>query len=151
MLRTTLQILLCSLTLANPLEGQTIRVRILDGRNGHALSGLKRVEFVNVTPKGPQANYATQEGDSYRLEINQATNFRLYSLALETTDWNSYRPCVKRGSSSLLEFDPTQTLTTGVVSSNSCGNTNPVAKPGELVIFVRPTSLWEKFVELMRA
>jgi hypothetical protein len=36
-------------------------------------------------------------------------------------------------------------LKSGVVEPNHCNNRKTVAKPGEIVIFIRPPTFWEKF------
>ena len=39
----------------------------------------------------------------------------------------------------------------GFVAKNDCGRRGTVAKPGELVIFVRLTTWWERFVSGMKS
>jgi len=52
-----------------------------------------------------------------------------------------------RGNSwlSTKEYMTTTLLQTGIVSPNTCGKATAMGKPGELTIFVRPLTWWEKF------
>jgi hypothetical protein len=42
-------------------------------------------------------------------------------------------------------------VASGLVARNNCSNLRATAMPGELVIFVRPVTWWEKFVGGMRS
>jgi hypothetical protein len=42
-------------------------------------------------------------------------------------------------------------MNSGLVTKNKCGKVSVAAKAGELVIFIRPTTWWERFVAGMRS
>jgi len=42
-------------------------------------------------------------------------------------------------------------MASGLVAKNNCSKLSAAAKTGELVIFIRPTTWWEKFVSGMKS
>lgn len=57
-------------------------------------------------------------------------------------------PTPRAASRTVGELVPTYTIKTilesGIASANTCGKVRVTAKPGELIFFVRPRSLWER-------
>lgn len=45
---------------------------------------------------------------------------------------------------SIQAFSTEDVLRSGVVTANVCGNAKASPEPGELIVFVRPLTLWEK-------
>jgi hypothetical protein len=44
----------------------------------------------------------------------------------------------------MMEFSARQIVQQGIVTANTCGKFTASPEPGELIIFVRPLSWWEK-------
>ena len=47
----------------------------------------------------------------------------------------------------MMDLPTSRVLQDGIVAENTCGKTRAIAEPGEVVIFVRPLSWWEKLKE----
>jgi hypothetical protein len=46
-----------------------------------------------------------------------------------------------------MDLSTSRVLHEGVTMTNTCGKPNAKAKPGEVIIFVRPLTFWEKLKE----
>ncbi len=121
------------------LHAQDIRIRVLDGRNGHRVTN----ERLNVWI-GPE------RGEALLLPTNKDGVAELHldnkhgeSIEVESNlyvDCRPYRKDAPRPSYSVQEV-----LQSGVVTQNACGKGKIEAspKPGELIFFVRPLHWWE--------
>jgi hypothetical protein len=45
------------------------------------------------------------------------------------------------------DFAMKKALEQGIVTANTCGKTTVLPKPGEVIIFARPLSSWERLKE----
>src|SRR5579859_6490220 len=145
------------------LRAQTIRIRLVNGRNGRPM--------VNTC-----VNVGIEHLD-HMLEIptdkDGIASFRLTDKAAETDvqsqkgicgDWGVIHPVVKysefisiNAGYVLCELHPPdyswlatkklstkEVLQSGIVTENTCGKAKASPKPGEITLFVRPLTLWEK-------
>lgn len=119
------------------LRAQDIRIRVLDGRNGHIISK----ERLNVW-LGPEAGTAielrTDRGGVATLHL-EAKGVGLMSI--EANYYIDCRPFVKnapRPTYSLSEI-----VKSGIAAENACGKLPTEVRAGELVFFVRPAHWWE--------
>lgn len=113
---------------------QTVRVRVVDGRNGKTIKDERVQVWVGktVNPVEPQSGpdgvaiFNAPEGSSIEIESN------LY------VDCRPFRKDAPRPVYSVDEIERT-----GIATANSCGKYKTTAKPGELVFYVRPLHFWE--------
>jgi hypothetical protein len=133
----------------------TIHVRVLDGRTGQNLSGMN-LAFVDYHTdrdgsthpdlNGRMTVRTSVDGDSYI--ANPDAHGVLVFAGLGNGVWT---PCTRQklydsdtriyGSENLY---PVSTIVgSGLVAINSCSRRTATAKPGELIIFVRPATWWE--------
>jgi len=138
----------------------TIHVRVLDGRTGKNLSGMN-LAFVDyrTDPDGmPHADLngrmivkASADGDSYIANPNAHGVLVFDILGNRNRVWTT---CTRQ---KLYDRDtrtygnehlyPVSTIVaSGFVARNDCGRRAASAGPGELVIFIRPVTWWEKFI-----
>jgi len=138
----------------------TIHIRVLDGRTGKNLSGMN-LEFVDYhtnrdgnTPadlNGRMIVKTSAVGDSYLANPDADAVLVFNVLGNRNGVWT---PCTRQ---KLYDRDtrtygnehlyPVSTIVgSGLVAKNECSRTTATAKPGELVIFVRPVTWWEKFI-----
>jgi hypothetical protein len=136
----------------------TIHVRVLDGRTGKNLSGMN-LSFVDYHTDPDGSRHAdlngrmvvttSADGDSYI--ANPDPHGVLVFGGLGSGLWT---PCTGQklydtdtrtyGSDHLY---PVSTIVaSGLVAKNNCSRGTATAKPGELIIFVRPATWWEKFI-----
>jgi hypothetical protein len=141
-----------------------IHVRVLDGRTGKDLSGMN-LEFVDYHTDPDGSTHAdlngrmlvktSVEGDSY--VGNPDAHGVLVFEALDKDGF--WTPCTRQkfydsdtrtyGSEHLY---PVSTIVaSGLVANNNCSRRTAAAKPGELIIFVRPATWWEKFIWGMKS
>jgi hypothetical protein len=149
-----------------PLVAQTatIHVRVVDGRTGHSISGMN-LAFVDyhTDQKGGQQDdlngrksvTASADGDSY-ISNPYAHGVLVFNGMGRNGFWT---PCSKQrfydsntrtyGNDYLY---PVSTIVnSGFVAKNNCSKVSAAAKSGELVIFIRPTTWWERFVSGMKS
>jgi hypothetical protein len=144
-------------------QSATIHVRALDGRTGKNLSGMN-LAFVDYhadrdgsTPadlNGRMTVKTSVDGDSYTASPD--AHGVLVFNGLGNGVWT---PCTRQklynsdtrtyGSEHL--YPVSAIVASGLVANNTCSSKTATAKPGELVIFVRPATWWEKFIWGMRS
>ena len=164
----TTAILLCILFAIAPIallaQTATIHIRVLDGRTGKILSGKNlTLLYYHADPDGSAHGdvsgrmivKTSPDGDSY--VANPNANGVLVFSELGTN--GAWIPCSRQklydsdtrmyGSEHLY---PVSTIVaSGLVAKNDCSRGTATAKPGELVIFVRPPTWWEKFIWAMES
>jgi hypothetical protein len=141
----------------------TIHVRVLDGRTGKNLSGMN-LAFVDyhtdpdarphVDLNGRMIVKTSANGDSY-IANPDAQGVLVFS-GLGSGVWT---PCTRQkfydsdtrtyGSEHL--YAVSTIVTSGLVAKNNCSRRTATATPGELVLFVRPATWWEKFIWGMKS
>jgi hypothetical protein len=154
----------CILFVAAPIgvlaQTVTIHVRVLDGHTGKNLSGmyLAFVDYrtdpdgkIHADLNGRTPVTTSVDGDLYVANPDVRGVLVFNGLGNVNGDWV---PCTRQklydsgtrtyGNEHLY---PVSTIVaTGLVAKNSCSRRTATAKPGELVIFVRRATWWEKFI-----
>lgn len=136
-----------------------IHIRVLDGRTGKNLSGMN-LTFVDYHADRDGSTHAdlngrmvvktSADGDSY-VANPDAHGVLVFNGLGRNGAWT---PCTRQklydsdtrtyGSEHLY---PVSTIVaSGLVANNNCSRRTATAKPGELIIFVRPPTWWEKFI-----
>lgn len=156
-------ILSCILFAAAPIgllaQTATIHIRVLGGRTGKNLSGMN-LTFVDYHTdpdgsthadlNGRMIVKASADGDSY-LANPDAHGVLVFNGMGNNGTWI---PCTRQ---KLYDSDtrtygnehlyPVSTIVaSGLVANNSCSRRTAAARPGEIIIFVRPPTWWEKFI-----
>jgi len=157
-------ILSCTLFAPAPIgllaQTVTIHVRVLDGRTGQNLSGMN-LAFVDYYSDPDGSTHAdlngrvpvrtSVDGDSYVANPDADGVLVFNGLGAANGLWV---PCTRQtfydkdtrtyGSEHLY---PVSTIVaSGLVAKNSCSRKTAAAKPGELIIFVRHPTWWEKLI-----
>jgi hypothetical protein len=150
---------------AVPLSAQEIEIRLVDGRNGRPITGA--ASYVNAwvgTERKEAIVIPTDKKGVARLQLTLNTG--KINIPNPSKDRGSIvvaNPVVKYdeflrinvpyawcGSGSnyswlmLGHFSTKQILQHGYVSPNTCGKATASPKPGQMILFVRPLTLWEK-------
>lgn len=144
--------------------GQTIDVKLIDGRNGHPIANTcanvwvgdeRKYPLAIPTDKNGAARFQLTEDDA---EVNTKDSwkdcgeFGVINPVVKYKDIIKinvgYVVCERHGTDySWLEVKniPTKELVQkGIVTANTCGKPTASPTPGELIIFVRPLNFWEK-------
>jgi hypothetical protein len=116
-------------------SAQQIHVKVLNAKNG------KPFNHVNLTigTAGPQTSSFHIETDHAGLALVQLVpngSISVYAMGYQT----DCRPAMQQQQP--FRFD--EIVRAGITIANSCGKATSVAAPGELVLFVRNTSLLER-------
>jgi hypothetical protein len=142
----------------------TIHVRVLDGRTGHYLSG-KNLAFVDYHTddngghhddlNGRMTVKTSVDGDSYVASPDDHGVLVFNGMGIN----GAWTPCTRQrfydsntrtyGNEHL--YPVSMIVASGLVAKNNCSKISAAAKPGELVIFIRPATWWEKFVSGMES
>ena len=144
-------------------ETVTIHVRVLDGRTGHDLSGMKLalLDYHTDNQGGERDDLngrmpvRTSADGTYYVAEPDARGVLVFSGMGVDMAWIT---CTRQPFYDLNTHTygnehlyPVSTIiASGYVAKNDCSKMKAVAKPGELVIFIRPTTWWERFVAGMK-
>ena len=156
--------LLCVLFAVAPIgllaQTATIHIRVLDGSSGKNLSGMN-LEFLDYHTDRDGGTHAdlnarmivktSADGDSYIANPDAHGVLVFNLLGNVNADWT---PCARQklyesrtrtyGNEHL--YSVSTIVASGLVARNDCSGRTASAKPGELVIFIRPVTLWERFI-----
>jgi hypothetical protein len=146
-------------------NAQSIRIKLVNGRNGRPMVGAS--SYVNVWVGGERKEaiaIPADENGVARLqltlnpsEVNIPNSKNKGSVVVdhpvvkydESFRINApYVLCGPRGGSyswlELKNFSTKEVLDHGYTSANTCGKVTVSPQPGDLIIFVRPLTGWEK-------
>lgn len=140
-------------------QTDAIHIRVLDGRTGKNLSGkyLTFVDYHNDRDgtthddlNGRMIVRTSPDGDLYVANAD-AHGVLVFNVLGSSGAWV---PCTRQklydtktriyGSEHL--YPVSTIIASGLVAKNDCSRRTAAAKPGELIVFVRPPTWWEKFV-----
>jgi hypothetical protein len=150
------------------LHAQTIQVKIVNGKNGHPVAD--RCMYVWVGDRsnpssGPLLETQTDkngiislrlthedrktDGESQRLACGLAGSINPMAKYGDTISVRTgYALCKPRTPDyswlARADFSTEEVLQHGVVTANTCGKATASPKPGEVILFVRPLTWWEK-------
>jgi hypothetical protein len=146
---------------AVPGQAVTIHVRLLNGRNGEKISGmdLTLVDYsrdrdgtihADLDLNGRTTVTTTRDGDLYAATPD-AHGVLVFGGVGNGGDWV---PCSRQklydsatrtyGTEHL--YSVSTIVLSGLVTTNSCSKKTFGAKPGQLVIFLRHSTWWERFI-----
>ena len=144
---------------------QIVTIKLVDGRNSHPMSnshvdvwvGTKRIEAMAIpTDKDGIARLRLTDNDDevdlhmrekhigddvvigpiMKYDENVRVNVPFVICYPHVRDYSWL---------AVTNISTKQLLQQGIVWPNTCGKATASPKPGELIIFVRPLSFWEKF------
>lgn len=158
-------LLIASISLGVQLYAQSVEIKIVDGRNGKPMAGAHVNIWVGTQCKAAMA-IATDKMGIAHLRLahkddgvdagNQPDGCGSSGVANPVVKYSELIRvnvgdvlCVPHGSDyswlTIQKFSSIQIIQHGIVTPNTCGRATSSAKPGEVVIFVRPLTWWEKW------
>lgn len=152
---------------ATALQAQTIRIKLVNGRTGRAVAGTCVNVWVGNERKSAMAIPTGKDGVASLRLTDQDTEINSQNRWKECGDFGVTDPVVKYASSirvnapyvlcqvrqpdhtwlATQSFSTREVLGSGIVTANTCGKAKASPAPGEIVLFVRPLSWWEKLKE----
>jgi hypothetical protein len=136
----------------------TIHVRVIDGRTGKNLSGMNLAFLdyhigsdgnTHADLNGRMTGKTSAESDSYIANPDPrgvlVFNGLGSGLWIPCTGQKFYDTETRTYGSEHL-YPVSTIVASGLVAKNNCSKRTATAKPGELIIFIRPATWWEKFI-----
>lgn len=117
---------------------QSITVRLLDGKSGKPLSNLDVVIY-GMHKDRPLP--IVSEGDTYKLDVAGEESLQFGEAKYSTPKIVNFIPCQP----SLVFADVKQIQAKGSSSLNRCSKKTYQVMPGELIIFLRKMTWWERW------
>jgi hypothetical protein len=162
-----LVVLLVLAASGNGLCAQTIRIKLLNGKTGRAIGatcvntwvGTERKQAMAIpTDKDGVASLRLTEKDA---EINTQDPWKACGNNGVLNPTLKYASSIQINAGHVLcqvrhqnytwlaiqRFSTKDVVQSGVVTANTCGNAKASPIPGEITLFVRPLTLWEKLKE----
>lgn len=160
-------IILIASSWGSTVNPQTIRIKLLNGKNGHPLTSKCVNVWVGSERKDAMALPTNQDGvASLELTQNDAQIdtqhtwkacglFGLVNPILKYSDQikinASYVSCEPRPADfswlAIKAFATKEVIQSGVTTANTCGRAKAPPEAGEIILFVRRLSFWEKMKE----
>jgi hypothetical protein len=162
-------LLVCD-SFAATLRAQTIEIKIVDGRNGRPMTQKCMYVWVgrrSASTSGPLLQTQTDDDGVVVLHFTQTEEpgINSQSQQLACGLLGVINPTIKYGDTISIqsgyvlcqphtpdyswlatkEFSTKDVIQSGVVTANACGKATASPKPGEIILFVRPLTWWEKF------
>ncbi|MGA7524506.1 MAG: hypothetical protein WBW84_18790 [Acidobacteriaceae bacterium] len=151
------------------LWAQIVEIKLVDGRSGRpivgeasyvdAWVGTERKEAIAIptdadgvarlrlTNDPGQVNIPNPTRDNGSIVVKDPIVKYDDTMAIQVP----YALCMRGGSNyswlAVQHFSTRELLEHGYVSLNTCGKATALQKPGEVVLFLRPLSWWERFKE----
>jgi hypothetical protein len=143
---------------------QTVGIRLVDGRNGRPMASTCVNVWAGKERKEAMAIPTDKDGVAWLRFTDKEGEIDLHNRWKDCGDFGVINPVVKYDGSlrvnagyvlcqlrkpddswlSMTDFSTKKVLEEGIVTANTCGKATASPKPGELVIFVRPLTWWEK-------
>jgi hypothetical protein len=157
-------ILFSALAWSTTVCAQALRIKLVDGRNGHPIANSHVNVWVGNTRKDAMAIPTDKDGVATLCLAENDGEADVNERGKACGDIGVINPVVKYHDSfrvnagyvlcqtnkpdyswlSIEQFSTKEVLRSGVVTANVCGKAKASAEPGELTIFVRPLTFWEK-------
>ena len=136
-------LLLATLSLCAPAHGQSVTVRILDGKTAAPVPNLQISIYGTVGGKALPVVFA---GDAYTIDITGQTSIKLGELSTKTPSPVYFAPCQQRAD--VPYFDVKQIQAQGIALPNNCSAKSYKALSGELVIFVHKIPWYDRWKDI---
>ncbi len=132
--RTACQLVSFLAVTALSLRAEVIRIHVLDGRNGKAITNEQVQVWVDEA-KGALSLATGADGTATLRALPGS------SIRIATDLYYDCRPFKKNAPRPTYSVN--EILKSGLTAQNGCGKFKAEAKPGELLFFVRPVHWWE--------
>jgi hypothetical protein len=146
------------------LSSQTIKIKLVDGRSGRPLANTCVNAGVGTEGKEAMAIPTDEQGVARLYLTDKDAEVNTQSRTKSCGDFGVVHPVVKYADAirivtgyvvcqphapdyswlATMEFSTKQIVQQGVVTANACGKATASPELGQLTIFVRPLSWWEK-------
>jgi hypothetical protein len=149
------------------LRAQTIRIKLVNGKSGRPIANTCVNTWVGTERRDAMAIPTDKDGVAWLHVTDKDAEVKTQSQPKSCGDFAVVHPVVKYADTirvvagyavcqphapdyswlATMEFSTKQIVQQGIVTANACGKSTASPNPGELVIFVRPLTWWEKLKE----
>ena len=132
-------VIVFSMLAAVSVHAQTLRLRIVDGRNGRPIPNEQpQVTWIGHQNASPVQIQTNTDGIA-KLDLPSG------KIDYVRIDANLYYDCRKISKDmSPTTYSVREALRAGIVAINTCGKLEIDPGPGEIILFVRPLHRWER-------
>jgi hypothetical protein len=144
--------------------GQTIEIKLVNGRNGHPMSDTCVNVWVGSERKVAIAIATDENGIAWLRLTDKDSEIDIHNRWKECGDFGVANPVVKYSDSlrinagyvlcqsrttdnswlAITDLPTKEVLRHGVATANTCGKATASPTPGEVIMFVRPLTWWER-------
>lgn len=154
--RRALLFAILAFRLLSCVSAQTIKIKLVNGRDGQPMAdkwvdlGIGHIVHMLTIPtdKDGVASFRLTNEDA-KVNTSSANPVVKYSGSFGVHA--PFALCQPHGSDyswlAVMKFATEEVLEHGVVEANTCSRMTAAPVPGEVIIFVRPLSFWEKLKE----
>jgi hypothetical protein len=133
---------LLSCAMLAPLCAETVTIKVVDGRSGRPMSKAPVNVWTDNESKWATPIRADENGTALVHPIDARVDLRIqvrYVLCQSPkADYSWLR---------IMTYPIHRVLEQGIVTANYCGKATAAPRPGEVTIFVRPLTWWERLKE----
>jgi hypothetical protein len=146
------------------LHAQTIKIKFVNGKSGQPIANTCVNTWVGTGRIEAMAIPTDKDGVAWLYLTDKHTEVNTQNRPKNCGDFGVAHPVVKYADTirvvagyavcqphasdyswlATMTFSTKQIVQRGIVTPNNCGKSTASANPGELVIFVRPRTWWEK-------
>ena len=146
------------------LHAQTIKVKLVNGKSGQPIAKTCVNTWVGTERRDAMAIPLDNDGIAWLYLTDKDSEVNTQSQTHNCGDFGVVHPIAKYADTirivagfavcqphapdyswlAPMEFSTQKILREGIVTENVCGKSTATPKPGEVVIFVRPLTWWEK-------
>lgn len=151
-------------SLGMSLRAQTIRIKLVNGKNGHPLAGTCVNVWAGSERKGAMAIPTDKDGiarlrlTDKNAEVNIQNQWKGCGLFGVINPVVRYADSIRVNAGyvsckphtpdyswlAMTDFSTKKVIKSGFVTPNACGKAKASPEPGDIIFFVRPLTLWEK-------
>ncbi len=167
MTKLTLFVVLFSSSLAASLHAQTIGIKLVNGKNGRPIAHTCVNVWVDHDSVAALAIPTDEEGIAFLRLTDKSAEINAQKPWKACGDFGVIDPVVKYGDNiginagyvicaqrkpdyswlAIVKFPTRKVLQFGVVTRDTCGKATASPEPGQITLFVRPLTWWEKMKE----
>ena len=146
-------------------QAQNVRIKLVNGKNGRPMVNAYVNAWVGTERKDAMVIPTNEDGVASLYLTDKDAEINIQSQSKNCGDCGVLNPVVKYSDTiginagyvlcdsrkpdhswlAIRKFSTAEVLRHGVVTANTCGNAADSPQSGEIIIFVRPLTWWEKF------
>lgn len=133
---------LMSCAMLAPLCAETVTIKVVDGRSGRPISKAPMNVWTDNESKQATPIQTDENGTAQVHPVDAHVGLRI-----QVGDVLCQSPKADYSWLWVMTYPTQRVLEQGIVTDNYCGKATAAPRPGEVTIFVRPLTWWERLKE----